>query len=627
MNNKKHFIVAILLTMATFGQVAAQTTNVSFDNEGERWFALSGKATVVDQGHKGKGLLLQPGTTLNIPVRLQPNMRYRVSAWLRTASGETTVTLKSIDFGRDFAVASAKPDWTLVSNETYMGEKPAGKHKPYIEVAFNGNSEAWVDEIKVEPLGKYVAKAERGIPKKEPRQLVTDFGITQQGDSAMRWMHDAKIGMFIHWGLYSGIAKGEWYQQNVGMLPDDYRKTAYPESGNIYFDARDYDADRWMQTAKAMGARYTVLTTMHHDGFALFDSHYMNAFTSKQTLNRDLVAEYVAAARRAGMRVGFYKTLINWRFPGYYDITGTDCKKNSFGYSTAVWHKENARLMKEELYCQTRELMKNYGKVDMLFWDGGWISQKNSDRQASFFWEPYRYLDPTNEWQVNPYFQEKDEKTGMSLGLVGMVRKLQPDIVMNPRCGWIGDYTCDEGDADIMGEIRKVPQEKNITLGKTWGYTSDMERRELLTPLTRLQRYLADCMVRDINLLINVSPDCHGNIPMAQHELLVDFGRWVESISDAVYETTGGPWQPKDNQYGFCYKGNKIFVYVLDGHHMASLRIPDVDKGMRLLKAYDVATGIVVPFRQKGNSITLEFSPVKKDQIKVVCMEFNRNIY
>lgn len=69
----------------------------------------------------------------------------------------------------------------------------------------------------------------------------------------MRWMHDAKIGMFIHWGLYSGIAKGEWYQQNVGMLPDDYRKTAYPESGNIYFDARDYDADRWMQTAKDMG--------------------------------------------------------------------------------------------------------------------------------------------------------------------------------------------------------------------------------------------------------------------------------------------------------------------------------------------------------------------------------------
>lgn len=198
-------------------------------------------------------------------------------------------------------------------------------------------------------------------------------------------MHDAKIGMFIHWGLYAGPAQGEWYMENKGVKPEDYRKLAYPESGNLYFDAKDYDANKWMEVAKSMGAKYTVLTTMHHDGYALFDGKYMNAFTSKQTLNRDLVREYVEASRKAGMRVGLYKTLINWRHPGYYDINGTDCKKNAFGYTTADWHKEDARLMKEELYCDTKNLMTNYGKIDMLFWDGGWIAQQGSDRSGCAF--------------------------------------------------------------------------------------------------------------------------------------------------------------------------------------------------------------------------------------------------
>lgn len=86
---------------------------------------------------------------------------------------------------------------------------------------------------------------------------------------------------------------------------------------------------------------------MHHDGYALFESKYMNAFTSKQTHNRDFVKEYVNACRKAGLKVGLYKTLINWRFPGYYDVTGTDCKPNRFGYTTKPEHKENARLMKD----------------------------------------------------------------------------------------------------------------------------------------------------------------------------------------------------------------------------------------------------------------------------------------
>lgn len=627
MEYKKHLIVSLLAAAACQNIWAQQKTSVTFDDETERWYVLQGKAELTDRdAHKGKALRLSPGTKINVPVKLTPNTRYRVSAWMKTASGETSVSLQTIDFGSDISAGSARPDWTLVSEDTYMALPPAGKHKPYLEVAFNGNSEAWVDDICVEPTGRYVAVKEKGIKPKPQRTLQTDFGVTQQPDEKMKWMHDSKIGMFIHWGLYSGIGQGEWYQQNKGISIEEYSRTAYPESGDVWFDAKDYDADEWMKVARSMGARYTVLTAMHHDGFALFDSRYMNAFTSKQTLNRDLVREYVDAARKAGMRVGLYKTLINWRFPGYYDTTGTDCKPNTFGYKTEAWHKENARQMKEELYCQMKELMTNYGQIDMLFWDGGWIAQKQSDRQAAPFWESYQYLDSDSQWPVNPLFQVKEKGTGRPLGLIGMIRQLQPDILMNPRSGWIGDYACDEGDADIRGTIRITPQEKNITLGKTWGYTEAMEHRDSLTSLSRLQRYLADCMMRNINLLINVTPDRHGRIPQAQQSLLGDFGKWVTTISDAVYGTTGGPWQPRDGEYGFCYKDNRIFVYLLDGHKGGNLTLPDVEKGMTVKSVYNVASGTSVSFKQRGTRISIATPSVNKDDIKVICLEFKSRI-
>uniref|UniRef100_UPI003FEDE8D5 alpha-L-fucosidase n=1 Tax=Prevotella sp. TaxID=59823 RepID=UPI003FEDE8D5 len=602
---------------------SAQTQHITFDDENENWDVVKGKAQVVaSPSHQGKALLLTPGTLVNIPVELTQSSVYKVSAWLRAASGETSVTLQSNDFGNEFSLTSAKPDWIKVETTVNV---PSGKHSPSVEVVFEGASQAWVDDIVIERLGDYQEKAVTGFLPKSKRTLVTDFGISQQSDAKMKWMHDAKIGMFIHWGLYAGPAQGEWYMENKGVKPENYRKLAYPVSGDLFFDAKDYDANKWMEVAKAMGAKYTVLTTMHHDGYALFDGTYMNAFTSKQTLNRDLVREYVEASRKAGMRVGLYKTLINWRHPGYYDINGSECKQNAFGYTTADWHKEDARLMKEELYCDTKNLMTNYGKIDMLFWDGGWIAQQGSDRQGAPFWEAYRYVSSDNAWPVNPYFLDKEESTGKYLGLIGMIRKYQPDILMNPRSGWIGDYTCDEGWGAVKGEIRKVLQEKCITLGPGWGYTKRMEDRKNMISLDGLKRFLADCLVRNMNLLINVGPDRHGHIPDAETELLTDFGKWVGSISDAVYETTAGPWQPVDDKYGFCYKDNKIYVYLLDSYKENALVLPPVNKGYKVKKAYVVDTQQKVKVSQKDHQITLQnLAPNLQGNVTVVALEMNK---
>ena len=208
------------------------------------------------------------------------------------------------------------------------------------------------------------------------RTVKNDFGITQQDDAQMQWFEDAKFGMFLHWGIYAVPAKGEWFMENKAIPPKEYHQYATDQGHGVYFDAKDYDPAAWAKIAKDSGMKYMCLTSRHHDGFALFDSQHPNAFTSVQTIHRDLYAEYVKACRAAGLKVGLYFSPIDWRYPGYYDVWGTNCVTNKWNYQTDPAHKENARLMKEETYEQVRTLFKNYGPFDYVFWDGGWIGQK-----------------------------------------------------------------------------------------------------------------------------------------------------------------------------------------------------------------------------------------------------------
>lgn len=613
-----------LLTVLSGLCAQAQHFVLDFDDHNQGWSVSTGNAMVVDGGQKGKALQLDPHSMVTIRMNPQAQATYKLTAYLKTAAGDTHVTLQGTElYGHEFSISSALAAWTKVEQvfSTDAGQRKGGR----LEVVFNGSSRAWIDEIVVERIGDYKAPVYKGFVPLKKREVVTDFGVPMQPDDKIQWLRDAKLGLFIHWGLYAGPAQGEWYQQNKGILPEDYRKLAYPESGNEYFDAKDFDARKWTALAKKMGARYATLTTMHHDGYALFESHYMNAFTSKQTHNRDFVREFVDACHEDGLRVGLYKTLINWRFPGYYDVTGTDCKKNSFGYTTAAWHKENARQMKEELYCQTKELLSNYGKIDILFWDGGWIAQKPSDREGARVWESYKYLTTDNPWPVNPLFQVKETSTGKPLGLIGMCRQLQPDILMNPRSGWVGDYTCDEGAHDVKGEIRSGLVEKCMSISSYWGFSHEDEHPEKVLSVQRIKRIFADCLIRNMILHINVGPDRHGNVPKVMEQRLTLFGDWVRENQEAIYATQGGPWQPKENQYGFCYKDDVIYVYLLDGFKGTSLTLPPTDKGYQVVNAYQVADKKTIRVTQRGRRITLHQLQPTGD-IQVIALKMNKVI-
>lgn len=344
-------------------------------------------------------------------------------------------------------------------------------------------------------------------------------------DRDMAWWRDAKFGIFVHWGLYAIPAKGEWHMFNDKVPAGEYAKLA------AQFNPQRYDPDAWAKLAREAGARYMVMTARHHDGFSLFDSPSSHGrFDSAHSAaRRDLIAPFVAAVRRSGLRVGLYYSPLDWRFPGYFQPRDLP---------------DNARLLKQQTYGQVEELMRNYGQIDILWWDGGWLAHQGTDADAAWFWEP----DKLNR----------------------MVRRFQPKTVINPRSGWQGDFETAEGAGPITGPIRARPWEKTFSINRSaWGYTRDdnvMSADEVIL-------LLVNAVVRNGNVLANVSPDPDGVVPAKQAETLQKVGAWLRRHGKAIYGSRPGPLQPVDGVYGTTQSAGSIFVHVLSWP-AAELRLP-----------------------------------------------------
>ena len=266
---------------------------------------------------------------------------------------------------------------------------------------------------------------------------------------------------------------------------------------------------------------YMVLTARHHDGFALWDSPASHGgFNSaKRAAKRDFVAEYVKACRDAGLGVGIYYSPMDWRFPGYFKPKELP---------------DNAALLKKQCYGQVEELMKNYGKIDVLWYDGSWLAHEGTDADAAWFWEPIK--------------------------LNTMVRQYQPKAVISPRSGWEGDFKVQEGGKLITGPIIGTPWEKCLNLNKTsWGFNTV---QKTMTP-QEIVRFLVDVVGRGGNMLLNVGPDRDGVIPPAHVAILKTVGDWLGSYGQTIYGTKAGPFQPVDNVWSTTHKENRIYVHVL----------------------------------------------------------------
>jgi alpha-L-fucosidase len=389
----------------------------------------------------------------------------------------------------------------------------------------------------------------------------------------LQWWRDAKIGMFVHWGLYSILGRGEWVRHNEQIPWDEYMALANQ------LNPKDFSMDDLCTLAKNFGARYMVFVTKHHDGFSLWNSPgaYGN-FTSYAAIGRDFVREYTDACRRAGLRTGLYYSPMDWRFPGYFDPEGL---------------RDNAELMKKQCYAQVEELTANYGPIDILWYDGGWLAHKGSDTSSAWFWEPVK--------------------------LNKIVRGNNPKILINPRSGWEGNFYCDEGSHEILGGIIPVPWEKAMCVcsGRSWGWMPG----DPVSDFDWLLRMMINVICRDGNWLVNVGPDKDGKVSAEIVSRMEEIGAWLKKNGDAVYGTRGGPLEPVDQVYGTTCRNNMVYLHILDREKFKRLFGPGLSAlpltEYRVLSA-GILNGPGVQFSQdkKGISIAIpENLPPETDTI------------
>jgi alpha-L-fucosidase len=316
----------------------------------------------------------------------------------------------------------------------------------------------------------------------------------------MKWWHEARFGMFIHWGLYSTLGRHEWVMEDEGIPVPEYEQYAKT------FKPKPNAARAWAKLAKQAGQKYMVMTTKHHEGFCLFDSKLTNYCAPKQGPGRDLVAEYVEAARAEGRRVGFYYSLMDWHHPD-----GARCATD----------EQARRRFVDYIHGQIHELLTNYGKIDVLWYDVAWPLDARG-------WESEKM----NE----------------------MVFKLQPDIIVNNRNKLDGDFATPE--QRIQAEKRAW--ESCMTMNGSWGYHKTDD--DWKTPKTVI-RNLITCSRDTGNYLLNIGPKPDGSIPDESVRIMTAVGKWMDKNGRSIYDTD--PCQPRRSNYAsFTRKGNTLYMHV-----------------------------------------------------------------
>jgi len=318
-------------------------------------------------------------------------------------------------------------------------------------------------------------------------------------DRRMRWWHEARFGMFIHFGLYSQLGQHEWAMEEEGIPVAEYQLLAQ------HFNPKPHAARAWAKLAKAAGMKYMVMTTKHHEGFCLFDTKLTDYCAPKQAAGRDLVAEYVEAAKAEGLRFGFYYSLMDWHHPD-----GARC----------LTEEAARRRFVDYIHGQVREICTNYGRVDVLWYDVNWP------------------LTPEG-WE--------------SVKLNKMVRQLQPDIIINNRAGIPEDFTTPEQ------EIRASdsPWESCMTMNSSWGFNRGDDSWK--SPKT-IVRNLLQCTRDQGNYLLNIGPKADGSIPEPSIETLTAVGQWMGTHGDLIHKADQCAVHSSEIA-GFTRQGNTLFVH------------------------------------------------------------------
>ena len=382
-----------------------------------------------------------------------------------------------------------------------------------------------------------------------------------------QWWRDARFGMFIHFGAYAVAARGEWVKSNERLTTEQYQQ--YVD----VFNPVDFDAKKWAKLAKAAGMKYAVLTAKHHDGFCMFDSKLTDYKVSTRFGGRDIVREFLDAFRAEGLKVGLYYSLIDWHHPDYPNV-GNHPQRDDKEYAKRNFNWDNYL---KYMHGQVEELVKNYGKLDIMWFDYSF------DEYSGEKWKARELLD--------------------------MVHKYQPDIIVDNRLNQnegtkttgrmiskYGDFeTPEQGipDEPIVDKYgNAIPWETCLTLNNNWGYfegDKDWKSPQMIV------HALVNCVSKNGNLLLNVGPDGRGNIPAESVRILTEVGKWMDKNSESIYGCgLAGFIKPDWGRY--TLKGDVLYAHWMYPSigHISVKGIAD-----KTPKAYLLSTGAELP-TEKG---------------------------
>ncbi len=395
------------------------------------------------------------------------------------------------------------------------------------------------------------------------------------------WFQDAKFGLFIHWGVYSILGNGEWVMNNTEIPIKQYEKLPG------FFYPVHYDPAAWVKLVKEAGMKYIVITSKHHDGFAMFDSKISDYdIVDRTPYGKDVLKMLADECHKQGIKIFFYYSQLDWHNPDFY--AGGTTGGSYTGRSDQRDFPKYLDYMNEQL----RELLTNYGEVSGIWFDGLW-DKRDADWQLEKTYNLIHDLQPGclvgNNHHAVP-FEGED------------FQMFEKDLPGKNTTGWASGQA-----------ISRLPLETCETMSGngSWGFSIYDKKPKSAEDLIR---YLIKAAGYNSNFLLNTGPMPDGNIRPEHIEILKTMGKWMSEYGETIYGTRGGPFEPRP--WGVStQKDNRIFIHLLDWNDPL-LVLPPMTQKIHAARIF--GTDQKVKYSQDKEKILLEFPPKHPSQIDMV---------
>lgn len=395
---------------------------------------------------------------------------------------------------------------------------------------------------------------------------------------ARQQFRDARFGLFVHWGVYSVLADGEWVMQIRKIRAADYETLA------DRFNPVRFDAAEWVSLVKAAGMRYITITAKHHDGFAMYESKVSDYdIVDRTPYGRDVLRQLAEECRKQGIHLFFYYSQLDWHHPDFYPRGGTG--REAGRPDEGDWNRYI-----DYMNAQLAELLTGYGEIGGIWFDGWW-DKTDADWRLRETYDLIHRLQPQALVGSNHH---RAPNPGEDFQM------FEKDLPGQNTAGFSGEAT-----------IGKLPLETAETINHSWGHNlADRDYKSV----AELVRYLVRAAGHDANFLLNVGPTALGEIPDEMAERLRGVGEWLQVHGESVYGTRGGPISPRP--WGVTtHRGDRVYVHVLDWPD-APLALPRL--GRSVVGARVLGSGEEVKHAESDLGLLLRLPENARDEVDTV---------